>query len=95
MTDVRIVDDQSKTWAQEFTLLRLVDNSTFTNDILLKFAKQFLKSDDIDKLGERTTAAADKNTDELGRRIKETGDRSDLIYSLKCLLDDTNTQFLI
>jgi hypothetical protein len=78
MTDVRIVDDQSKLWAQEYTLLRLVDNSTFTNDILLKFAKQYLKSDDIDKLGERTTAAADKNTDELGRRIKETGDRSDL-----------------
>jgi hypothetical protein len=82
MTDVRIVDDQSKLWAQEYTLLRLVDNSTFTNDILLKFAKQYLKSYDIDKLGERTTAAADKNADELGRTIKETGEKSDLETSM-------------
>lgn len=76
--NIKIDGTQADMWAKERTLQSLLSSSGVTNELLLEFAKVYLKSEDLNKLADKLSDNAGQNAEDLSDTIAETGKRSNL-----------------
>lgn len=76
--NIKIDGTQADMWAKERTLQSLLASSGVTNELLLEFAKVYLKSEDLNKLADKLSDNADQNAEDLSDIITETGKKTNL-----------------